>query len=140
MAAAQADLAAFRAALPEFLDKSDIEISAALVETDMWLDEDMWDPPDYIWARWFLAAHHLRLAEFYGATVEGGTGLTGGMVGVFAKSIGFGERRVMFGERMNHAGAGAGASGPGEEMYEETIYGQKYLRLRSRNIAGIATV
>jgi hypothetical protein len=137
---AQEDIAAFRAALPEFVDKADLEISAALAETDMWLDADMWYPPDFVWARWFLTAHHLRLAEFYGATIEGGAGLTGGMVGVFAKSIGIGERRVMFGERMSNAGAGGGISGPGEEMYEETLYGQKFLRLRSRNIHAIATV
>jgi hypothetical protein len=137
---AQEDIAAFRAALPEFVDKDDIVISAALAETDMWLDSDMWYPPDFVWARWLLTAHHLRLAEFYGATIEGGAGLTGGMVGVFAKSIGIGERRVMFGERMSKAGAGGGISGPGEEMYEETLYGQKFLRLRSRNIHAIATV
>ena len=58
---------------------------------------------------------------------------------LFVRMVAFGERRVMFGERkMSHSEGGA--IGAGEAMLEDTIYGQKYLRLRARNIIGIITV
>ena len=107
----------------------------------MWLDVAMWSARDFPWARWFLAAHHIKLNEIYGAIAGGGGSTTGGVIGVYAKSISFGERRIMFGERRTDTNAThTGITGPGQQLLDDTIYGSKFLKLRSRNIMPIMTV
>jgi hypothetical protein len=137
--ASSQDVLAFKARLPEFSIAADADVAANLDEADMWLDADMWEPADYPWARLFLAAHNLKLAMIYDMT-SGGASFTSGVVGMYAKSVSFGERRVQFGERKSVSGQKGGAPAPGEDLFDDTIYGQKYLRLRSRNIIGVHTV
>lgn len=139
MTATSQEVLAFKARLPEFGIASDADVAANLDEADMWLDADMWDPEDYGWARLFLAAHNLKLAMIYDMT-SGGSSLTSGVVGMYAKSVSFGERRVQFGERKSASSQKGGAPAPGEDLFEDTVYGQKFLRLRSRNIIGVHTV
>ena len=140
MTATSQDVLAFKAQMPEFASTLDADIAAALDEVDMWLDEEMWLPTDYPWARRFLAAHHLKLA--IGVVGGGGSSSSSGSSGsadVFVRMVAFGERRVMWGERKG-ADSKATVAAPGEEMLEDTVYGQKFLRLRNRNFPGVMTV
>jgi Protein of unknown function (DUF4054) len=140
--ASAADVADFKAKLPEMAATGDPVISAALDEADMWLEAGLWHAPDFPWARVFLAAHHILMAQIYGGggAAEGGGG-SAIATDLFVRMVAFGERRVMFGERKTVAGAGEGKMfGAGEAALEDTIYGQRFLRLRSRNIIGILTV
>ena len=142
--ATPADVLAFRQAIPEFADTTehtDVALSAALDEADMWLDASQWSTNDFPWARWFLVAHHIKLNQIYGAIPGGGGELTGGVIGFYSKSISFGERRVQFGERKSSTDSKTtGITGAGQDLYEDTIYGQKFLRLRMRNIMPIMTI
>lgn len=142
MTATSSDVIRFKARVPEFRALPDPDIAAALDEADMWLDETMWEPLDFQWARQWLAAHFLKLVQSYAdATGGADTGSQASQVGTFVRSISFGERRVMFGERkFTSTKAGSGVAGAGEELLEDTIYGLKYLMLRARNIPGVLTV
>jgi len=133
------DIAAFRVAVPEFASLTDPELSIALDETDMWLDADMWDPPDFVYARWYLTAHHLQLAQMFTSPGSSGGGGTAVSSDLFVRMVAFGERRVMFGERKASTTEGQ-ITGPGAGQMEDTVYGQKFLRLRSRNIPPILSV
>ena len=139
MTATSQDVLVFKARLPEFSIATDADVAANLDEADMWLDSDKWNPADFPWARMFLAAHNLKLAMIYDMT-SGGSSLTSGVVGMYAKSVSFGERRVMFGERKSASSQAGGVTAPGEDLFEDTIYGQKFMRLRARNIPGCLTV
>lgn len=136
-----ADIANFKAAVPEFASLPDPVLSNALDECDMWLDAAMWHPPDFVYARWFLTAHNLKMEMgIGGATSGGGSGSTSDISSdLFVRMVAFGERRVMFGERKVSTTEGQ-ITGPGAAQMEDTIYGQKFLRLRSRNIIGILTI
>jgi hypothetical protein len=138
--ASGADIAAFRIAIPEFASMTDPQLSVALDETDMWLDAAMWHPPDFVYARWFLTAHNIKMALGIGGAAAGGSG--GGSEissDLFVRMVAFGERRVMFGERKVSTTEGQ-ITGAGAAEFDDTIYGQKYLRLRSRNIPPILSV
>jgi hypothetical protein len=137
--ASGADLASFRAAVPEFASTPDPQLSAALDETDMWLDYRVWEPADFVYARWYLTAHHLQLASMFTSPSSGGGGAAAVSSDLFVRMVAFGERRVMFGERKASTTEGQ-ITGPGAGMMEDTIYGQKFLLLRSRNIPPILTV
>jgi Protein of unknown function (DUF4054) len=138
--AAGADIAAFRVAIPEFAAMTDQQLSAALDETDMWLEAGLWHPPDFVWARWYLTAHNIKMALGIGGTAGSGSGgSTEISSDLFVRMVAFGERRVMFGERKVSTTEGQ-ITGPGSAEFDDTIYGQKFLRLRSRNIPPILTV
>jgi hypothetical protein len=138
--ASSQDVISFKSKIPEFAGLLDADIAAALDEVDMWLDAAMWDPVDYPWARRFLAAHHLKLDQGFGAPGgAAGGGASTSTSDLFVRMVAFGERRVMFGERKVSTSEGA-AFGAGEAMLEDTIYGQKFLRLRSRNFPGVFSV
>jgi hypothetical protein len=139
MTATSQDVLTFKARIPEFASALDADVAAALDEADMWLDAKMWNPADFPWARWWLAAHGLKLDQTYASTLGTGGSTSSNSVGMFVRSIGIGERRVMFGER-KFTTSKNGISGPGQELLEETIYGNKFLRLRSRNIPAIMVV
>ena len=140
MTATSQDVLVFKARLPEFSIVTDADVAASLDEADMWLDSgQVAILRTFRWARMFLAAHNLKLAMIYDTT-SGGSSLTSGVVGMYAKSVSFGERRVMFGERKSASSQAAGVTAPGEDLFEDTIYGQKYIRLRARNIPGCLTV
>ena len=140
MTATSQDVLVFKARLPEFSIATDADVAANLDEADMWLDRDKWpNSTDFEWARIFLAAHNLKLAMIYDMT-SGGSSLTSGVVGMYAKSVSFGERRVQFGERKSATSQAGGVTAPGEDLFEDTVYGQKFLRLRARNIPGCLTV
>lgn len=134
-----ADLAAFRAAIPEFAGLTDPQLSASLDETDMWLDAAMWHPPDFVYARWYLTAHYLQLAQMFSSPGGGAGGGTAVSSDLFVRMVAFGERRVMFGERKASTTEGQ-ITGPGAGMMEDTVYGQKFMLLRSRNIPPILSV
>jgi hypothetical protein len=139
MTATSHDVLTFKAKIAEFADTPDADVAAALDEADMWLDAKMWNPNDFPWARWWLAAHGLKLDQTYATSVAASGSSSSAAVGMFVRSIGFGERRVMFGERKFETSK-SGISGPGQELLEETVYGNKFLRLRARNIPAIITV
>ncbi len=139
MTATSRDVIVFKVRIPEFAATSDPDVAAALDEADMWLDANMWNPADFPWARIWLAAHNLKLEQLYAdaSSADGSSG--GNSVGMFVRSVAFGERRVQFGERKFES-TKSGVSGPGQEMLQETIYGNNFLRLRARNIVGVITV
>ena len=139
MTATSQDVLIFKARIPEFAATSDADVAAALDEADMWLDASKWNPADFPWARWWLAAHGLKLDQTYATSATGESSGSGESVGMFVRSISFGERRVQFGER-KFTTSKAGISGPGQELLEETIYGNKFLRLRARNIPAVLSV
>jgi len=141
MATAQ-DVFAFRARFPVFASASDADVAIQIDAADAWLDPAMWEPNDFKWARWYLAAHWLTLEELWGAgggaSSESGT-TTVGMSDLYVRQIRMGERMVSFGERQAFSKAEQSA-GPGQGLMEATIYGQKYLMLRARNVPRVAIV
>ena len=137
--ASGADIAAFKAAVPEFAGLPDPQLSAVLDETDVWLDARMWEPADFVYARWYLTAHHLQLAAMFSSPGSSGGGAAAVSSDLFVRMVAFGERRVMFGERKASTTEGQ-ITGPGAGMMEDTVYGQKFLLLRSRNIPPILSV
>ncbi len=115
----------------------------AVVQTaiDMAVDElnvTSWRAKDYPYAVMYLAAHMMaiRLSAIQSAARGKLTNLS---TDLFARSVGFGERRVMWGERTIARNAGY-KYGPGEGLYEQTAYGQKFLELRARNIPAVALI
>jgi len=133
------DVIAFKSRLPGFTVALDADVAAALDEADMWLDARMWWPPDFVWARWYLAAHYLQLASMFTGLGSEASGSSVASPDLFVRMVAFGERRVMFGERKASTTEGQ-VTGPGGGSMEDTIYGQKFLRLRSRNVPGILTL
>jgi Protein of unknown function (DUF4054) len=132
------DVISFKARIPEFALTIDADVAAALDEADMWLDHRMWEPEDYTWAKLFLAAHTLQTAAMF-TSVNAASGGAAVSSDLFVRMVAFGERRVMFGERKASTTEGQ-ITGPGQAMLEDTIYGQKFLRLRSRNIPPILVI
>lgn len=132
------DVISFKARIPDFGDTSDADVAAALDEADMWISAEMWDPADFVWARMFLAAHNLQMAAMFSSMAASGGGAAVSS-DLFVRMVAFGERRVMFGERKASTAADQ-ITGPGQAMLDDTIYGQKFLRLRSRNIPSIFSV
>jgi hypothetical protein len=126
---------AFRSRFPEFKDSSDADIALSLTVAELWVDPKVWNEIDYPHALLFWAAHFLSLKEQQLASADfGGSGATD----LFVRSIGIGERRVMFGER--GAFKGEGSMGPGEALLEQTIYGMLYLTLRARNVPSVLVI
>ncbi len=132
------DVISFKARLPEFAATIDADVAAALDEANMWLDEAMWDDNDFPWAKLFLAAHNLQMAAMF-SSVSAASGGAAVSSDLFVRMVAFGERRVMFGERKASTTEGQ-ITGPGGAMLEDTIYGQKFLRLRTRNIPPILVI
>jgi hypothetical protein len=127
---------AFRSRFSEFNDVADPEIDLGLQIAQLWVDPLIWDPNDYPMALLFWAAHFVSLKRLQLASVEfGGSGA----VDLFVRSIGIGERRVMFGERGAYA-KGEASMGPGEALLEQTIYGMLYLTLRARNVPSVLVI
>lgn len=125
----------FRSRFPEFDDPAnDPDISAAIDAAKRWIDPTIWGRDyDEAWMLW--AAHALSLRQMQLASNSlGGTGATD----LFIRSVGFGERRVQFGQRKY--GSGSASSAPGEDLLGYTLYGMEYLMLRARNIPGVATI
>jgi len=115
----------------------DGDVAAVLDETDIWLDSRQWQPRDFPLARMLWAAHSLQLFQLQRSSALGAaTGL--GSADLFVRSVGFGERRVMFGER--RIGRESAAGGPGDSLLQTTIYGLQFLQLRARNFPAVLTV
>jgi hypothetical protein len=133
--AANKDIFAFRSQFGEFATASDADIAIALDAATVWIDPDVWSARDYPLAVKYWAAHFLSLKLMQLASVQfGGTGETD----LFVRSISFGERRVMFGERKESKSQASAA--PGEDLLDQTIYGSLYLMLRGRNIIPVLVV
>lgn len=126
---------AFRSRFAEFADTSDAEVNLGLQVAKLWVDPTVWNPVDYPEAVMFWAAHFVSLKQQQLASAEFGGG---GGIDLFVRSIGIGERRVMFGER--GAFSGEQQLGPGESLLEQTIYGMLYLALRARNVPGVLVI
>jgi hypothetical protein len=130
----------FRAKFPELAGANDPDVAEALDTAAVWVDDRIWSVRDFPLALLYWAAHFLTLKLQQLASVQlsggGGTGVTN----LFLRSIAFGERRIMFGERKSVASAADKMLGPGEALLNETIYGQLYLALRSRNVIPVAVV
>lgn len=134
--ASATDIFRFRSQFPEFETVDDPSISNALNTSKLWLDPNVWDAADFQQAYLLWAAHLLSLILMQTASTElGGTGETD----LYVRSISFGERRVVFQERRGAKGEEVSA-GPGESLLDQTIYGQMFLMLRSRNIIPVAIV
>lgn len=130
------DIATFRSMFDVFSGVTDPEITTALNVAHLFVDPLIWDPGDYPDAVMFFAAHFLSLMQQQLASVQiGGAG----SMDLFIRSVGFGERRVMFGERTGMV-RGEVQLGAGETMLQYTIYGMTYLQLRNRNVPAVAIV
>ena len=129
---------AFRAKFSELSSASDPDVGEALDTAAIWVDPLIWSIRDFPLAVLFWAAHFLTLKMWQLASAQLGAGT--GSTDLFLRSISFGERRILFGERKLGQAAAANMLGPGEELLSQTIYGQLYLSLRSRNVIPIAIV
>jgi hypothetical protein len=128
---------AFRSQFSEFDTVADADIASALDTATLWVDPLIWSATDYPQALLFWAAHFLSLKQMQLASVEfGGTGASD----IYIRSISFGERHVVFNERKDTASESDKMLGPGEQMLLDTIYGQLFLQLRSRNVFPIAVI
>lgn len=133
------DVIAFRLSYPEFVSLNDGDIAGALDYADVWVDSRLWSPRDYATGRYLFAAHNLNIYIILKANQEA-MGPEMGFSNQTLATVGFGERRVAFKQlRQLTAGKNAFATGPDQEL-AETVYGQQFLMLRSRNIMGIMTV
>lgn len=131
-----ADTATFRAMFEEFKDVSNADVATALRVAYLFVDPKIWDADDYPDGVMFFAAHFLSLKQQELASVQiGGAG----SMDLFIRSVGFGERRVMFGERTAMI-KGEVKLGAGESMLNFTVYGMTYLQLRARNVPSVAIV
>lgn len=127
---------AFRSRFPEFDKIDEPDISAALDNAATWVDPLVWSPSDVDTARKLYAAHLLALKQLQLSSSQySGAGLTD----IYVQSIGFGERRVTFGQR-NFATNAEKSLGPGEQMLLSTLYGLQYVQLRSRNVIPVAII
>lgn len=127
---------AFRSKWKEFEPLDDATIQMALDDAIEMLDAELWGSA-YRRAVMLLAAHYLALR----APSFGRRGVTGnvGSIDTFVRSIGIGDRRVMYGERRLATDAGY-KYGPGESMYGSTVYGAQFLELRSSRFPAVALV
>lgn len=139
MASSQ-EVIAFRLGYPEFKALSDPDIASAFDDADVWLDPLMWSVRDYPTARALWVAHNLNILAILLAqqqTMGDLMGFTNNQL----RSIGFGERRVAFGQvrglMTKPAGPAASAS---DQTLEETYYGKLFLMLMRRNVPAIMTV
>lgn len=131
-----AEIYAFRSQFPELEEASDPDIATALKVAALWVDPALWDEADCAQAKLFWAAHFLSLQQQQLASAQiGGAGASD----TFVRSIGIGERRVMFGERGSLA-KGESMMGPGDALLNRTVYGMLYLALRARNVPAVAVV
>lgn len=131
------DIYAFRSQFAEFETVSDGDIAVALNTASLWVDSTKWSTTDFPQALLFWAAHFLSLKQMQLASVEfGGTGASD----IYIRSISFGERHVVFNERKDAQSEADKMLGQGESMLLDTIYGQLFVQLRSRNIFPIAII
>ena len=132
------DIIAFRSRFPALIGLVDADISAALDTADISLDVNMWARlTDFNLARQYLAAHWLQLQILYASSASEAGGI--GAADVFVRQISMGERRIAFQQRQAFTKAET-ALGPGEQLYDTTIYGQRFLELRWRNLPLVAVV
>lgn len=124
---------AFRSRFPEFKDAPDADVQGALDVAALWVDSSTWAAGDWPMAQLFWAAHYLSLMQ-----QETSSSQFGGTAGLFVRSIGIGERRVMFGER--GAGGGKASMAAVDALLSETTYGQLFMMLRNRNVIGVLVV
>lgn len=128
----------FRSQFNEFSGNNvaDPDIALSIDTASLWIDQNLWSANDYPLAILYWAAHFLTLKQMQLASVQlGGTGTTD----LFIRNITFGERSVGFQQRQG-AKSSEALAGPGEELLNETIYGQLYLMLRTRNVPGVAVI
>ncbi len=133
------DVIAFRLSYPEFKTLNDGDISAALDDADVWVDQRLWSVRDYQTGRYLWAAHNLNILIVLQGNLEA-MGDKLGFANQTLATVGFGERRVAFRQlRLTQTGQNAYATGPDQSL-AETTYGQLFLMIRSRNIMPILTV
>lgn len=129
---ATVNLFMLRSRFPEFSTVKDANVQAAIEMAKVWVDPKVWSTTDYPDAVIYWAAHWLSLqAQQLASTEAGGAD-------IFVSGIDFGERHVTFSQRS--VSKNSGTIGPGEELLSQTIYGQLYLMLRSRNIIPVMIV
>lgn len=135
--ASNSQVEAFQAKFSAFASTDEADIAEAIDTASIMVgDQTQWSSTDYALAVLYYAAHFLSLQEIEAASSQ----LAGpGESDIFVRQISFGERRISF-EQRNLAKTGTQTTGPGESMLEDTIYGQLYLQLRSRNIVGVASI
>lgn len=132
----QVNLFAFRNRFSEFKDVGDDVLGLFLDFAMTQLDKATWDiGTDYEKGVLYLTAHLTAKFLQQQAQAQDGSGPTD----LFVSSIHFGERSVSFGRR-GETDTVLGALGPGEKGLDDTLYGQMFLMLRSRNVQPIAIV
>ena len=130
------NVATFRQFFPEFAGTQDGVINQYLYVATFWVDPLVWSAKDYPVGLLYLAAHNLQLFLIQQAAQSvGGTGATD----LFVRQVSFGERRIGFQQRRGQEQIEATA-GPGEGLLSQTVYGQQYLQLRSRNVIPVGVV
>jgi len=133
------DVIAFRLSYSEFKALTDADIAAALDDADVWLDKAVWSSRDFPTARALWAAHNLAILAMLLAqqqTMGDLMGFTNNQL----RSIGFGERRVAFGQVRGLSQKQTTVTAGGSPFLEETSYGQLFTMLMRRNIPAIMTI
>lgn len=123
---------AFRTRFPEFKDVGEGQIAIFFEFAKTQVDEKIWTD-DYALGILYLTAHHVSKYLVAQANAADGSGATD----LFVSSISFGERSVAFGKR-GESDTRLGALGVGERGLDDSLYGQMFLSLRSRNVMSIA--
>jgi hypothetical protein len=139
-------VADFRVKFPELADRPDPVIIPQLAEASLWVvpDPEFWEEADYFHALLLLAAHYLLLSEASEGNPNdpGGGGGTASAVQTFVQRVTIGDRSVSYGkvDTTGSSGGGGGGASIAEEFLLRTIYGERYLLLRNRNIVPVAIV
>lgn len=137
--ASSADVISFRLQFPEFASLNDGDIAGALDDADVWVDGRLWALRDYATGRYLWAAHNLNIYIILKAN-QAAMGDQMGFSNQTLATVSFGERRVAFKQlRQLTTGKNTYVTGPDQELLE-TVYGQQFLMIRSRNIMPIMTV
>ena len=129
---------AFRSRFPEFDSTDDAEIMTSLQIAGLFVDPLIWSVEDFAMAVLLFAAHFLQLRRQQLVTVQFGN--VGGS-NTFVRSIGIGERRVMFGElRPITGGGGNAARSAFDDLFNQSMYGMLYLALRENNVPHVMVI
>lgn len=132
----QVNLFAFRNRFAEFKGVDDATILNFMDFALTQLDKETWSiGTDYEKGVLYLTAH--LLSKFLQQQAQGADG--SGPTDLFVSSIHFGERSVSFGRR-GDSESSLGALGVGEKGLDDTLYGQLFLKLRSRNVIPVVIV
>jgi hypothetical protein len=137
MAYVPPNAATFKARFPEFASLTDPFIQILLDEADIFTD-GRWVDRDRSVAVLHLAAHAAQqslLAQQEFSSSSGDSNTTDDSF-LFVKTIRFSDREITWDKKKSSGSSSSSSSSRMGSPYADTIYGQRFLQLRQRNIGG----